>query len=114
MDGRDLDGRGEGRRIGLNIRGLLALGQVRAGRASVVVVQEVVDEMRGKGDEVGGKQPRGQDTQEPTEHGTHWGSMVPDFLVYVTIQSVRMFLPPAPSRRRATSGDAPGPTPRGG
>ena len=89
------DRRSHGQRIGLNARGVLALGQVRAGRAPVVIVEEVVDEMRGKGDQVGGKQPRRQDTQEPTEHATHWGSMVPDFLVYATIQSVRMF-PAAP------------------
>ncbi len=82
------DGRGKARRIGLQSRVLLALGQVRAGWDTGPLVEEVVDEVGGKGDQVGRKQPRRQDAQEPTEQATHWGSMVPDFLVYATIQSV--------------------------
>ena len=86
QDGISLARQGKARRIGLELRGLLALGQERAGRTPVVIVEGVVDEMRGKGDQVGGEEARRQDTQEPTEQATHWGRMVPDFLVYATIQ----------------------------
>ncbi len=79
------------RGIGLKLRGLLALGQERAGRDTVVIVEDVMDEMRGKGNQVGGEEARRQGTQEPTQQATHWGGMVPDFLVYATIQSVQMF-----------------------
>ena len=57
------DRRSHDQRIGLDARGVLALGQVRAGRAPVVIVEEVVDEMRGKADQVGGKEARRQDAR---------------------------------------------------
>ena len=91
FDARDQNGislarQGKARRIGLKLRGLLALGQERVGRGTVAIVEDVVDQVRGKGDQVGGEEARRQDTQGPTEQATHWGRMVPDFLVYATIQ----------------------------
>ena len=50
------DGRGKGRGIGLELRGLLALSEMRAGRAAVVLVKEVVDQVERKSDQVRGKQ----------------------------------------------------------
>ena len=68
FDTRDPNGlglarQGKARRIGLELRGLLALGQERAGRTPVVIVEGVVDEMRGKDDQVGGKEARRQDAR---------------------------------------------------
>ena len=96
QNGMNLARQGKARLIGLKLRGLLTLGQEGAGRETVVIVEGVVDEMRGKGDQVGGKEARRQDTQEPTEQATHWGCMVPDSFVDATIQSVRMFPSAAP------------------
>lgn len=59
---------GKARRIGLNSRVLLALGQVRACWDAVVLVEEVVDEVRGEGDQVRDKQPRRQDAEDASEH----------------------------------------------
>lgn len=63
QSGMDLARQGKARRIGLKLGGLLALGEERAGRDTAVIVEDVMDEMRGKGDQVGGKQPRRQDAR---------------------------------------------------
>ncbi len=60
MKGCGRDRRGKGGRIGLKLRGLLALGEMRASQAALVVVEEVVDEVRRKRDHVGEKQARRQ------------------------------------------------------
>lgn len=60
--------RGEAPRVRLKPQGLLALGQVRAGEAVVVGVEEMVDEVGGEGDQVGGEQPRRQDAKDALEH----------------------------------------------
>ena len=56
LNGFALDRRGEGRWIGLKLRGLLALSEVRASRAALILVEEVVDEVRGEGEQVDGEQ----------------------------------------------------------
>jgi len=58
-----LDRRGEGGRIGLKLRSLLALSEVRASRAALILVEEVVDEVRGERDEIDGKQAARQPAQ---------------------------------------------------
>lgn len=50
--------RGENRRIGLDCRGLLALSQEGALGLTVVLLEEVVDEVRGKRDQVDEEQTR--------------------------------------------------------
>ena len=54
------DRRGEGGRVRLKLRGMLALGEVGAGRAAVVVVEEVVDQVGRNRDQVGKKEAEGQ------------------------------------------------------
>ena len=71
LNGSDLRGQWKGRRIGLNFRRVLALGEVRAGRPAVVVVEKVVDQMRREREQVGGEQAHRQTSQEPPEPGPH-------------------------------------------
>jgi len=55
--------RGESRRIGLDRRGLLALSQDGTLGLTVVLLEEMVDQVWGEGDQVGKKDPRRQSAQ---------------------------------------------------
>ena len=75
----------KGGQIGLKFRGVLALGEERAGLAPLILVEEMVDKVRRKRDQVGDEQAGGQracqvespGTAEPCEHPRHffrpWG-----------------------------------------
>jgi hypothetical protein len=51
---------GESRGIGLDLRGMLAQHEEWAGRGVVVVLEEVVDEVWGKGNQIDEEEPRRQ------------------------------------------------------
>lgn len=63
--------RGQNRRIGLDNRGLLALGQEGALGLAVLFVEEVVDQVRRERDQVGDEQTGRQRAEEPSEHVAH-------------------------------------------
>ena len=80
--GFGLGRRGKGRWVGLKHSVLLALGEVRAAGPAVIVVEEVVDQVGGKRDQVGEKEPGCEDTHhggsleavESSESMSHRGS----------------------------------------
>lgn len=55
VNGFGRDRRGRGNRIGLKLRGLLALDEVRAGGVAPFLIEEMVDQVRGERDQVGDK-----------------------------------------------------------